>query len=481
MASVNPPKPQMASANPPQITPPAPPSIYGSAAPPSPVAQMLPSYQRKLVADQNELQRQQTTGSGVSQIKNPWLRGLARVGDIAGSIVAPNIAAAVPGTTYHHDVLMGQQANRVAGDQTNIQDLAKDQQAAAQLAQTQASTTHTQAQTGDIGAKRQQEYAKLGLKETTNPDGTSALTVDPDSPVTKANADKDMKLQIQAQLLSAQIENTKAQKELRDAQTAYNQAKTDPNSPLFKQTSQRLAIAQQNANAAGERAKAYWGNYLQHSQNLGLDGQVLPGAPLISDDAGNQTAVGSTNAAQAVKGQSNAARFNDVGGSLDALDSALQALHKTGGHLNSPAVLQALQDNQTPVAQWIQSKAAQTLTPQERDAVVKVKNAREQVMALRASVGGGVSDSQVNRLVSQVPDGTSPDYDYSKRQIDTLRQSIARLTPGVTTANKGLTVHGDGKPNNMVPPTQKGPAEGTVKTNSSGDKIVFRGGKWGPA
>jgi hypothetical protein len=51
-----------------------------------------------------ELQRQITTGSGISQIKNPFLRTLARVGDIAGTAMFPAVTAAIPGTELHHRI-----------------------------------------------------------------------------------------------------------------------------------------------------------------------------------------------------------------------------------------------------------------------------------------------------------------------------------------------------------------------------------------
>lgn len=499
MASANPPQRQWASLTPPSVAPSSPPSLYGVDTIDSPQSSAIipmggpqapqtvnpygtPTRAEYFAANPSQQARKQFSGGGLVQnLLNSVAAGtLGAAGGMKGN---PGLGAQYVEQGAERDARVPEvnaQRYRTAVIQPQIDSL-NAQKGIASIAQTQAATAKDTAQTADIAARRQQELAKYGLKTVTDPQtGTVTTVPDTDSPTYKAQQAQQERLAAQTQLLNAQVESTKAQKELREAQTAYNNAKNDPNSPLFKQTSQRLAIAQQNANAAGTRAQAYWGNYLQHSQNLGFDGQVLPGAPLITDDSGQQTAVGSTNAAQAVKGQSNAARFNDVGGSLDSLDSALQDLHKTGGHLNSPAVLQALQDNQTPVAQWIQSQAAKTLTPQEREAVVKVKNAREQIMALRASVGGGVSDAQVNRLVSQVPDGTSPDYDFSKRQIETLKQSIARLTPGVATANKGLTVHGQGKPNNMVPPSQGGnlPAAAAAQLEEGKQHTFNNGQVW---
>lgn len=53
-----------------------------------------------------EEQRLLRTGAGVSQIRNPFLRGLARVGDVAGTIMFPRAMEAIPGTTLHHEQLV---------------------------------------------------------------------------------------------------------------------------------------------------------------------------------------------------------------------------------------------------------------------------------------------------------------------------------------------------------------------------------------
>jgi hypothetical protein len=70
---------------------------------------------------QAKLTQMTNSGSGVSQIQNPFLRGLARVGDVAGSILAPGVAAAIPGTTLHHQQLLGQQQGIVSNDQAQLQ------------------------------------------------------------------------------------------------------------------------------------------------------------------------------------------------------------------------------------------------------------------------------------------------------------------------------------------------------------------------
>lgn len=114
----------------PSMGSPALPSV--SLAPPPP-----PTQTQTDIAEYN---RQKNTGSGVSQIQNPLLRGIARAGDIAASVFAPKLAQFIPGTTLHHQLTMGQAAQNVATDQAQ-------EQAAAQTANEAATTAHTNAAT----------------------------------------------------------------------------------------------------------------------------------------------------------------------------------------------------------------------------------------------------------------------------------------------------------------------------------------------
>jgi hypothetical protein len=79
---------------------------------------------------QNELARLNRTGSGISQIKNPFLRTLARVGDIAGTALFPSIVQNIPGTELHHDLLEVQQEHKIGeglGQQKELAQTAEDQ------------------------------------------------------------------------------------------------------------------------------------------------------------------------------------------------------------------------------------------------------------------------------------------------------------------------------------------------------------------
>lgn len=75
--------------------------------------------------DTNELDRLKTTGSGISQIKNPVGRTLATIGNVAASLISPGLASRIPGTTEHHDQLVNNQEGIVNNDIKGAQEQAQ--------------------------------------------------------------------------------------------------------------------------------------------------------------------------------------------------------------------------------------------------------------------------------------------------------------------------------------------------------------------
>jgi len=86
----------------------------------------------------SEVGRLQTSGDGISQIKSPILRTLARIGDVAGSALAPGIAAQTPGTSLHHQVLLGRAQGQESDALANLQGDADLEQRRALASQEQA-------------------------------------------------------------------------------------------------------------------------------------------------------------------------------------------------------------------------------------------------------------------------------------------------------------------------------------------------------
>lgn len=122
--------PQAVTPLPPPTIPMAP--LMGAQQPLQLPGAVLPNVVRsQKLDDVAELNRLKTTGSGISQIQNPWLRGVARVADTVGRIVAPRVESMIGGSEGKHQVDVRRQQDVVANDQSQ-------DQANAVLANTQA-------------------------------------------------------------------------------------------------------------------------------------------------------------------------------------------------------------------------------------------------------------------------------------------------------------------------------------------------------
>lgn len=392
--------------------------------------------QAQLTAAQAEQQRLQQSGAAANHIHNGLVRTLAQVGDIAAPFLLGSGAMAIPGTAAHNLWLQQQQGGRVEAAQQNLQNQQQQVQGQAELRLTNAQADAVPINTQLKKLQAQGGLAQHGLMLTTDDQGNSTgVAPDPNSPVYQQQQAKEG-------LIEAQTQAYKANVELRNAQAAFDQAKMNPNSPLFVQTQQRLATAQENAQAATRRSEAYMGNYLQGAFGTDMSGQALPGATQITDDQGQTTTVGTKSAPQATKSQANLAQLNDVFGATENIEGAAKRLVASGGKLNSPAVVAAIADPKTTSGQWAQGLVAGTLTPAERDYVIQVKAYRENLQGLRKSAGGGISDAQVDRLMQTAPGANTPDLDYLLRQTGQIRALRTRLAAGAATAKGGLTVQG---------------------------------------
>ena len=252
------------------------PNIYASA-PAMPMASVTPpgsaaAMGAKLGTDEAELSRLQSTGSGVSQVHNKFLRTLGRIGDAAGTILAPGVMSAIPGTTVHNWTLQNLAGNRVAGDQNSLQ-------AIAQLDDTKSQQKLRDQQAASYNAKTINAAAKLGMTPSYDDKGNLAsFDPDPNSPITKSRAMKD-------ELVEAQVGSTQAQQTLRQAQAKLDEFKSDPKNPQYTQAAARLETAKQNALTAQRRLALSNKNYMMHAYGTDDQGNELPG--VLHDANGN--------------------------------------------------------------------------------------------------------------------------------------------------------------------------------------------------
>lgn len=107
---------------------------------------------------QGELSRLETSGSGVNQIKSPWARIPAQIGDALLGGFLPAISSAIPGTTLHHKSLVNQAQGAVTNEDT--------------LANTEAKRGLEQAQTVEAASLPDLHKSQLDLANTKAADAT---------------------------------------------------------------------------------------------------------------------------------------------------------------------------------------------------------------------------------------------------------------------------------------------------------------------
>lgn len=130
--------------------------------------------QERLLRDQTELGRKVDTGSGISQImgkvqgalpNHPLLgkilggtaQGLATLGDVGLSAVAPEVAINLPSTEYHHQALVNQGNSQVRTDEANAE-------REAQTGLIGANTSHLAAETAGLPGEQSDKHNLTGAQ-----------------------------------------------------------------------------------------------------------------------------------------------------------------------------------------------------------------------------------------------------------------------------------------------------------------------------
>jgi hypothetical protein len=145
----------LASAPPPAAQPSGPTPL--ATAPVSPLSSRLATAQE----DQQRLAK----GSGASQVKNPFLKTLATIGDVLGSGIAPRLGTFIPGTTAHHNLLVGENQRELTSLENQQTEEQKRATEAAQIPHIEAETALTEAQTKDIQDRLPKDPFALWLKQ----------------------------------------------------------------------------------------------------------------------------------------------------------------------------------------------------------------------------------------------------------------------------------------------------------------------------
>jgi hypothetical protein len=280
MASMQPPQRQYASMNPPGMTAPTAPAPPASPTGPAP----LQSFQDWSTANPDKLAK-------------PMFKGAGKLGTLLNLGAAGTIGAA-GGLKGDPTAGANWVAQRAAEDRA-VPDVNQQRYGAAvvQPAKDAAALADTQSQTalrtaqgnkanaqadavGDpakMKSKQIADAAKLGMIPQYDQAGNlSGYAPDENSPIAKSRAQKD-------ELVSAQVDATNAQKELRAAQTAFENNKSDPKSLISQQVASRLATARKNAETSAGRLNQSTLTYQARYLGTGADNQPLAGS-MITDD-----------------------------------------------------------------------------------------------------------------------------------------------------------------------------------------------------
>lgn len=239
----------------------------------------------------------------------------------------------------------------------------------------------------------------------------------------------------------AKVESERATDQLKDAQAQLAKARaqvlTDPNSPQNQVAFLKARSYQGIASALLLRARVGLLNYDMRALGTGPDGKPLPGVQVF----GGQP-IGSQFASLADKVMSQQAQFLDIDSGLDSVDAASRALHAAGGSLNDPRIIKLLSDhhvrdtgNMAAFNNWIDSSAVGTLSPEQRDYLISVKQSRERVQGLRKLVGQGISNQQIDTLLKTIPGTDTADFDYAQRQLKQARGLVGNLRTAIPKLN----------------------------------------------
>jgi len=454
-------------------TPMAPPPVI----PASPALSVLktpdPAVQNttnSLLGHQKRLGELQTEGSGISQIKNPFLRGLARTGEVAESIIAPGAAALTPGTGMHNQYLQGI-------EQRGINNALQNQQAIAQEGQTEANTNY-------LNQRPQIEQSKIDQKETAVRERVNQAAaahgqkvVYDENGIPSFQDDYESQAFHDRQALSAMHQAT-ADKNKIVAEIQQNHY--IPGTPEYVEAQRKMAQVDQRLNVSmsslGLRAQGL--DLRRQNTNAALygtdnAGNALPGSAQIAGDDGQMTTVGAKFAPHAITQQKNVGSFNDLSGSVGHTRNALTQFFNEGGSLSDPRIVAAMSDPHSTIGKVINGKIVTNgLSPAAVTAINSVRQLHEQAGILRSTTGGTASEAGAQRILDVVP-SAGDNNAMALSKLDQQDEVLKRLAPGMTGVSGGVKVkhQGNALPSgggNKYKQTASGPGGHKIGSNDNG-------------
>lgn len=156
---------------------------------PLPIARPSALDTRK-TADEAELGRLQSTGSGISQIKNPFARNALRGLETIGNVLVPRTTAMIPGTEGHHNQLLGQARGRIGEDLNEEEKTAQTAKAGADTDEAAARAEKARADAAAAGQPKPKEEKWSPFAGFTDTDGTPLIHEENSGQVVRASDHK---------------------------------------------------------------------------------------------------------------------------------------------------------------------------------------------------------------------------------------------------------------------------------------------------
>lgn len=413
-----------------------------------------------------ELARERDTGSGVDQFSQrhhfwgPIVKGLS----IAGSAIAPGVAAMIPGTDLHHRVLMADQ-------QGIINQADNEDQKRAQNAETEARTAHETQQAAKIKHDMETPDAPTpdkAIHTYTNKDGNEVTIFQkPDSSTyekvfganaakpTSPEADKLHTRELEQKLTGGTIND----EERKDLASRQQEAKLQGAKPEIVAQVGRPPVPAQYpkgmSDPAYQAAEKKWG----HDYETVLNREASASATARGDafgaakrmavidprdgklkimSAGTAESIGASPASEGAKSMSKEAQFNEMHVAADHAKESINNLDRDFTPAQIAKLTLAFSHNDEGIIKnEIDSfVGTQQLTPAQEDFVIWINQLNERAMSLRnvAGMGAGAGDLRA-AIRSTLPSLKSGSKEMALKQLDAFKNQVDLLQKGVPTIN----------------------------------------------
>lgn len=444
---VSPPVPKLASPQPPKLVSPSAqpqsgtsddggPTIPLQSAPnPFTLSSRTPTQAED---DLGQLNYLKSSGSGISQIKNPFLRTLARVGDITGDVVgafnplARVAMANIPGTTMHHNQLLGQQNAIVNNDNAQAENQAKIDDQNSQIAERQA----------------------LAGKYGTQADSMKPFTVTPEMAQAAGVPELSGQTVSQAtyQKLFGGTQRTQANEDIASGHDATKVETTGMNNDTSRSNNENTNSTRESISTAADKTRMLLGQ--MHDATSRANNQNTNNHKGVNADGSYKVPADVTK---------RAALGGNVIENANAVDGVIT---------RRPDIVGLLGGRATTVQQMIGSD-----DPDIAELGVRMHN-----IALASNGAHGVRSQQA---IQQTEDELLNHFKNGPTAIHSALNATRGSMQTFLNDEQNFEHSGQRTPqtpqNSAESNGKTGPKEGDTKINSSGDKIAFKGGKWVPS